>query len=234
MGLCRYCSGTRYDFLVKRFGVSMAMLLGYLRHYRRWNGLPGLTLNEQKALVYKAARDVQFGKARYRYFIEEINGESERWPRLQDALQMADDHLEDDALLVIPTLDGVQFNCSFLETLLHHGPDGRTPIYVCSVWRRPKWFAEGTNYRHRAPWPGWMLTMSQQADDFDERIVGRARARNTAIGDAIRNGLHKARRRGVKLGAARPNSYRFTREQFRKGGRTSADKRRRTAQGPRV
>jgi hypothetical protein len=203
----------------------MPVVVGYLRHYERWNDAPGLTLDAQKELVWQAVRELDFRRPRYRYLVEQRDGQSERWPMLKKAINLANDYAEQGLLVVIPTLDGVQFNSSFLELLVHRGHDERPPVYVCSGWRRPKWFAEDTDYKHRAEGRGWLLSLNDQAEAFEE-MVGRAQSRNRSLRYAITSGLIRARKRGVRLGARRPGSHRFTRAERSKGGQATGQKRR--------
>jgi hypothetical protein len=137
----------------------MPDVVGYLRDYQRWNGKPGLPLQAQKDLVQQVARELDFERPRYRYVVERRDGQSQGWPMLSKAISMARDHAAEGLLVVIPTLDGVQFNMSFLKLLIARHYDDRPPIYVRSGWRRPKWFAEYTNYKYRAEGAGcfpWM------------------------------------------------------------------------------
>jgi hypothetical protein len=203
----------------------MPALVGYLRLYQRWNGAPGLGLDAQKDLVWQAARELEFKRPRYRYLVEQRDGQSQRWPVLRKAIQIANDYAEQGLLVVIPTLDGVQFNTSFLTLLVHHGPDERPPVYVCSGWRRPKRFAEGTNYKYRAEWRGWLLSLNDQGEAFEE-MVTRTGSRNWSLYQAVRNGLLRARKRGVKLGAHRRGCHRFTQAERSRGGQATGQKRR--------
>jgi len=118
-------------------------VVGYLRRYRRWNGRDGLTFGQQRAMVREVAREKGYVRPK-RFLKEEV--EATGWPVLQRAIRMAEDNAEQGLLVVIPTLDGVQFNLSFLKLLL----GGDWPVYVCSGWRSPKVFGRNTNYARRA------------------------------------------------------------------------------------
>jgi hypothetical protein len=217
-------------FLILFLGVLMPCVIGYLRHHKRWNGEPGLGLEAQKELVRQAVRELNFEQPRYRYLVEQRDGQSQGWPALKKAIRLAQDE-EEGLLVVIPTLDGVQFNSSFLGLLVYRGFDERPPIYVCSGWRRPKRFAKDTNFAYRAEWRGWLLSLNDQAEAF-EQVVRRARSRNSSLPNAIRKGLREARKRGVRLGANRPGGHQFTQAEQSKGGQATGQERRRLADAP--
>lgn len=205
----------------------MSCVVGYLRHYRRWNGKPGLTLGEQRALIREVARERKYGRSVGRHFLTEApDGEAMGWPVLHKALRMTEDNLGKDHLLVIPTLDAVQFNLSFLELLI---VGDHWPIYVRSCWRRPKKLGQGTNYRRRDHTLGWLLSEIDKADDFAE-IVKRVRRRNGVLSSSIQAGLRQAATGGVSLGSRRRGSYRFTNDDKSKGGQTTARNRRLAAE----
>jgi hypothetical protein len=143
---------------------------------------------------------------------------------LRKAIRMADENADRGLLVVVPTLDGVQFNLSFLELLVKDN----WPVYVCSGWRSPTIFGRETNYKRRADSLGWLLSLSEEADDFAE-IVMRIRKRNNALCTSIRAGLKKAVARGKRLGAHRKGSYRFTVKELRRGGQETATRRQQTA-----
>jgi len=157
-------------------------------------------------------------------FLEEgVDGEETRWPKLRKAIRMADDNADRDLLVVIPTLDGVQFNLSFLH-VLSGGCDA--PIYVRSGWRRPKIVeAKNTNYERRVDSLGWLLSLGDEAEAFAE-MVSRVRQRDLVLGSSIRAGLKEATRRGVRLGSRRRGSHCFTKGEQSKGGQVTAKKRR--------
>jgi hypothetical protein len=202
----------------------MACVVGYLRHYYRWNGKPGLTLEEQRRLICEIARERKYGRGVGRLFLEEgVDGEETRWPKLRKAIRMADDNADRDLLVVIPTLDGVQFNLSFLQVL---SGGGDAPIYVRSGWRRPKIVeAKNTNYERRFDSLGWLLSLGDEAEAFAE-MVSRVRQRALVLGSFIGAGLKEATRRGVRLGSRRRGSHRFTKAEQSKGGQVTAKKRR--------
>jgi hypothetical protein len=180
-------------------------VVGYLRHYRRWNGRNGLNFEQQRAVVREVACERGYTRPRRYNLKEDVDGEAKGWPILRKAIRMADENEDRDLLVVVPTLDGVQFNLSFLELLVA----GDWPVYVCSGWRSPRIFGRDTNYARRAESLGWLLTIPQEADDFAE-IVMRIRHRNNALCTSVRAGLKKAAARGKRLGAHRKGSYRFT------------------------
>jgi hypothetical protein len=206
----------------------MPALVGYLRHYERWNGEPGLPLKGQKELVRQVAGELDVDHPRFRYVVEQRDGQSEGWPMLTKAITMAHRYAAQGLLVVIPTLDGVQFNISFLNLLVYRGFHDRPPIYVRSGWRRPQWFAEDTNYKYQAEGPGWLLSLNDQGEAF-EQVVRRVQSRNLSLRHAVRNGLLRARERGVRLGGNRPGSHQFTQAEQSKGGQATGQKRRRLA-----
>src|SRR5262249_38132411 len=95
----------------------MATVLGYLRHYRRWDGRPGLSLTEQRKLVGDACRELKYGPdTKRRYLVEDADGEARGWPQLMKSIRWAQNNFGED-LVVVPTLDGLQYNESFLDLL---------------------------------------------------------------------------------------------------------------------
>ncbi len=208
----------------------MACVVGYIRHYYRWNGDPGFTLEEQRKWIRDVAREHGYGREAGRLFLEEgLDGEATRWPKLHKAIRMAEDNVDREILVVIPTLDGVHFNRSFLRTL---SEGCGSPIYVRSGWRRAIIIeAKDTNYESRSKSPGWLLTLEDEAASFAE-MVSRVRQRATNLPSSIRGGLKKARERGVRLGCRRPGSHRFTKTEQSIGGQTTGRKRRQAATEP--
>jgi hypothetical protein len=212
----------------------MPTVYGYLRDYRRWDGSPGHALTAQKAMVTEIIRrlETENGK-RQRYFggrkylVESGIG---HWPVLFEAIQWVREDVRLGALLVIPTLDGVQFNLSFLELLADPECDG-VPICVQSAWRRVRRLGKGTNYEHRFRQDFWMLGHGEQWSNFSE-MVDRVRERNRRLPKAIREGLKQAAARGNPTGAGSPGAHRFTAAEQSKGGRTTAAKRRDSANVP--
>jgi hypothetical protein len=196
---------------------SHGCVVGYLRAYIRWDGSPGLTFDEQRALVREVGRERGYGRGTsYRYVTE-----------LDEALGMAADAIETDRdlLVVIPTLDGLQFNLRFLERLASCRD---RPVYVRSGWRRPKKWAEGTNYEERAQSLGWLLMDRLEANDF-AGIVERVRQRNRALPRSIADGLKEALARGVAFGSKRNHAHHFTKAERCGGGRVTAKLRREAA-----
>jgi hypothetical protein len=214
----------------------MACVVGYLRRYRRWDGSPGLSLDEQRALVRTVAREREYhllGRAvGWQSLIEELDGQAHGWPVLRQAIRRAMDGKDHELMVVVPTLDGVQYNLSFLGLLARSGGlDGPPPVYVYSGWRRPGRLSVGTNYEYRTKSLGWLLTLEDEADAFAE-MVAAVRQRNRALSAAIRGGLARASARGVKLGASRRRSYRLSRADREKGGAATARQRRAKANDP--
>ena len=208
--------------------LRRGMVVGYLRHYRRWDGTPGFTLRQQRAWVREIARERGYESHSGRLYLEEqADGEAMGWPTLQKAIQIAEDNADREILAVIPTLDGVQFNLSFLSRLVA----GNRPVYVRSGWRRPKIIARNTAYAYRSKARGWLLSLAEEADDFAE-IVARVRKRNLALPTAIRVGIRDAIARGVPLGSRQRGTHQLTKADRSKGGQATAKKRRLAANQP--
>jgi hypothetical protein len=193
----------------------MPLVLGYLRQYHRWNGEPGLTIRQQKVLVRKLAKEKGYEGVRSSFFIEDRNGESRGWPDLTKLVRRAEEDVDLGTLAVVPTLDGVQFNLSFLRILA--GTDGA--VFVCSGWRRPGRIGHGTNYSRPSRSAGWLLTLSDERSAFTE-MVERVQVRNNNLGPAISQGIKAT-------GKVRP--CRLTLAQRKCGGRVTAEKRRQAA-----
>lgn len=210
--------------------VGRDIVLGYLRHYRRWNGTPGLTLAEQRALVRKVARATWPDCEKWRFEMEELFGEEFGWPVLKKVIQRAKDDAFLGLLAVIPTLDGVQFNWSFLR-LLADPECVDEPIRVHSAWRRVGVMDKGTDYQYRPKHNFWQFNFPGQWAAFSE-MADRVRQRNEALSDSIQIGLRNAAARGVKLGAHRRGAHRFTRAERREGGSTTALNRQEAANAP--
>ena len=204
-------------------------VLGYLRSYTRKDGSPGQTLEDQRALVNRIARDLGAGIKRD-YWPEAADGAAQGWPFLQYLIQMATDDEGPEVLLVIPTLDGVQFNLSFLEPLAARECEG-APICVRSGWRRGGMLGEDTNYPYRGEYDFWRLSHEEEWSDFS-KMVGRVRRREKGLPGAIKAGIEEAKARGVKIGGQREGSYRFTADERSKGSRVSANRRRLAANVP--
>lgn len=197
----------------------MATVVGYIRHYRRRDGSPGHTPDEQKAWVREIARERDMHRgARWRYMEEWPSGSPGGWPILSEAIEQAE---LQDFLVVVPTLDGVRCDLSFLELLA----DCRFAVYVRCGWRRPGVIAKDTNYKYRSNAAGWLLSRSDEAKAFAEMVARVRRWRHNLAG-RIRAGLARAKEDGKPIGAQREGCYRFTKDQQRQGGKTTADKRR--------
>jgi hypothetical protein len=197
-------------------------ILGYLRHYLRWDGSPGVSVQKQQALV----RMICSGPDEHRqYLCEAIDGEIHKWPALKSAIGRV--NIEDDLTLVIPILDGVQFNLSFLELLERRHENAA--VIVRSGWRRVGVLAKDTNHRHRATRDFWRLWVGYDAVSFGE-LVNRVRKRNQSLSAAIKSGLRIAADSGVRLRS--PNPHRFTAIEQCKGGQRTARKRRLAANEP--
>src|SRR5262249_24366545 len=140
--------------------------------------------------------------------------------------EIAENNDDRNVLAVIPTLDGVQFNLSFLA-LLH----GDRPIYVRSGWRGPKRIGEDPAYMRHAQSLGWILSIADERHDF-AKLVDRVRDRNSLLQRSIREGLKEAAQRGIRLGSRRPGSHQLTTADRRKGGRLTAKNRRLAANAP--
>jgi DNA invertase Pin-like site-specific DNA recombinase len=180
-------------------------VVGYLRHYRRWNGANGLTFKQQRAVVRAVARERGYGRCGRLELKEDLDGEAKGWPILQKAIRMAKENEDQNLLVVVPTLDGVQFNLSFLVLVA-----GDRPVYVCS---------------------GWILSITDERDDFAEMVM-RVAKRNRALPMSIRKGLKQAAARGKRFGSHRRGSHRITVDEQRKGGQATARKRQQAANKP--
>jgi hypothetical protein len=212
----------------------MPTVYGYLRDYRRWNGSPGQARDAQKAMVVEIIRKLETDNGKHqrhfggrKYLVESGNGP---WPVLVRAIQRVREDGRLGALLVIPTLDGVQFNLSFLKLLADPDCSG-VPICVQSAWRRVRKLGIGTNYEHRSRQDFWMLGSSEQWSNFSD-MVDRVRERNRRLPEAISEGLRQAAARGDPTGAGSPGAHRFTAAEQSRGGRSTAAKRRASANAP--
>lgn len=203
----------------------MATVLGYLRQYRRWNGEPGLSLDEQKALVRTMAAERGYGQGRqlpcrWSYVTEDPAGARAGWPALQTALQRAYEDYEADFMLVIPTLDGVQFNLPFLNLLIgSYGlvcvRSGYRPTTIMDVNDRLEW------HQYPSRYGGWLLSNGEERSPFADLVEG-VRKRAYRLSRSIAEGLKRATSRGVQLGGRRRGSYRLTRAEKSEGGQVSA------------
>lgn len=203
----------------------MAKTWGYLRHYTRWNGSPGLSLREQKDLTIQLLHDLGYRPVRPRYRIEEADGKENGngWPAFRNMVEEYKLEASDDDVIVIPTLDGVQFNRSFLTRVMASASN-EVPICVRSGWRRVGTLYEGSNHETRSSEDIWKLAALEYMTAF-ERMVKALRRRTLALSETIKKGLKAAARRGVLLGGQREARHRFTMEERSAGGRSTASAR---------
>ena len=194
----------------------MTAVIGYLRRYNRWDGTPGATIEEQKAAVRRIIHELdwrddvslEIERPAYRY---EIEG-NDRWLLLNYLIGhwLVDDNSRSGRVLVIPTLDGVTRNLSFLEILAD--PDCRTAaIVVC----------DGETI--------WDLGQTDQFDRFAAKVE-KLKKQQKASPALIKAGLKRAKEHGTPLGGRCPGAHRFTAEEQAKGRRASAERRKRTAE----
>ncbi len=94
--------------------VCVSVVVGYLRHYRRWDGTPGKSLAEQRGLVNQLVHELarcgdgrSYTGIKRTYFVEERDGEARGWPTLKKAIYHATDYGLQGLLVVIPTLGRV-------------------------------------------------------------------------------------------------------------------------------
>ena len=106
----------------------MPLILGYLRTYKRWNGDRGLTSEQQKEIVNRIAHKLDGGEGPYyvgrSYHTETAGGAKSGWPVLKKLVKRAREDAELGTVLVIPTLDGVRLNATFLGLLAARECDG--------------------------------------------------------------------------------------------------------------
>jgi hypothetical protein len=222
MPFWEYWVSVRYrKYRIICLGASMP-ILGYLRHYLRWDGSPGTSVQKQQALVRMTCPDRDEHR---QYTCEAIDGEIHKWPALKSAIGLV--NVEDDLTLVVPTLDGVQFNLPFLELLERRHENAS--VIVRSGWRRVGVLAKDTNHWHRATRDFWRLSVGYDAVSFGE-MVNRVRKRNQSLSAAIKSGLRIAADSGVRLRSRNP--HRFTANEQCKGGQRTARKRRLAANEP--
>lgn len=207
--------------------VCVSVVVGYLRHYRRWDETPGKSLAEQRDLVnqvvHKLARcrDGRAYTGRKRtYIVESRSGEAMEWPTLQEAIYRATDEGVPDLLVVIPTLDGVQFNLSFLKLLTDPKCDAKR-ICVNSGWRRVRMLAQETNHKHVSQYPFWCFVDGCSFTDF-ENMVERVRQRNKSLPSSVKAGMREAAERGVRLGSQCCGTHMFTDAERSDGGLETA------------
>jgi hypothetical protein len=159
--------------------------------------------------------------------VEDADGEARDWPQLMRSIRWAQNDFEQDNLVVVPTLDGLQYNESFLDLL-----GGDWPLYVLSGWRRPpRVYAKDTNDKYSGERLGWLLLDTHAGGAFRE-MVANIRRRNRSLSDSIRKGLQEAAARDVSLGAGRPGAHQFTADERLRGGRASACQRQKLANQP--
>ena len=131
------CSSVRYKAHLMQRAVFMAKILGYLRKYTRWDGKPGLSFEKQKQWVERIAQRLEEVDREYydgrSFHREAADGPSKGWPVLKKLIEQVRGDAGVDNILVIPTLERVRFNPSFLELLLAHD-DAHICLY--SGWRR--------------------------------------------------------------------------------------------------
>jgi len=199
---------------------------GYLRSYKRWNGEPGLSFAKQRALVRRIAEE-RLDVCERPCCHKETD--TDRWTVLRDRVKRAteDAHLDDEDaelgdVLIIPTLDGVRSNLSFLEILADYECNGAL-ICIYRGWDVTAKLRSMRNY--------WDLTEGAHWSAFNEMLM-RAKSGQRGFSQAIKDGLRRAKDRGVPLGARQPGAHRFTAEEVKRGGRTTAQRRRAKANEP--
>lgn len=215
----------------------MNSVVAYLRHYERANGLPGLSLSQQREYVNQMVRQINSHRnvkakisTKRIYHIEAIDGQARGWPKLKAVIARAMGDADLGLFAIIPTLDGVQYNVSFLELLAGAAAmDAR--IFVRSGWRRPSVLDRRTDERLRLDRDYWILSSSNERAAFVE-MVSTVRQRNKSLGKTIRAGISEAVSQGVPFGAQCPGAHRFTTEEQGKGGRTTARRRQLSANDP--
>jgi hypothetical protein len=197
---------------------------GYLRSYTRRNGEPGLSLAQQRALARRIAEERLSQDLPWRYHEETDTG----WPVLREQVMLARvdadprEDAEPDDVLIIPTLDGVRLNLSFLKILADNKCNG-APICIFLGWDVTAKLQSKRNY--------WDLTDGAHWSAFNEMLM-RAKSGQRGFSQAIKDGLRRAKDRGVPLGARQPGAHRFTAEEVKRGGRTTAQRRRAKANEP--
>jgi hypothetical protein len=125
-------------------------------------------------------------------------------------------------VLIIPTLDGVRSNLSFLEILADYECNGAL-ICIYRGWDVTAKLRSMRNY--------WDLTEGAHWSAFNEMLT-RAKWRQRGLSQKIKDGLRRAADNGVALGARHPDAHRFTADEVRRGGRTTAERRRAKANEP--
>lgn len=192
----------------------MAVIYGYLRVCRRSDSSRGMSLNAQKKMVLKMissiAMDSELDEFRHRQLIFKTErGAVSHWPYWRVLSRLFELAAEDgaEATIIIPTLDGVQWNSMFLEMLLH----AEVSIYVRSGWRK----RDARDY--------WELGDHEAEDQEDfKKIIERVLYREARLSSTTKLGLKAAKEAGTLLGAQNPNAHKFTDAERSKGSRRSA------------
>jgi hypothetical protein len=205
----------------------MPTVFGYLRSFKAQSGKQGVSLEEQKEMVRRLARELLGGGPGYYnrrcYITEHQHGRNRGWPVLREMIRRAidDADINPEDAFIIPTLDGVQSDLSFLNILC--GDDCRdAPIIICS--------AKVATSRLRATRNYWFFSRDGNAE-FVEKVENIVRKRH-ALSESIKAGIREAAERGEPIGAQRRGAHRFTETEHKKGGSVSAKKRRLAANKP--
>jgi hypothetical protein len=211
-----------------RKGRIVPLTLGYLRRYTRWNGDPGVTLRQQREKVTRISHWIFERKrgVRIAYYTEAADGAQNGWPVLRELMTTClEEPSTSNAIIVIPTLDGVRFNTLFLE-LLKQYEFREAPAIVFSGVSPSK-----RKSRRLADQQSWNLDHLDGWLAFQKMIEGiQDRRRNLSKG--IKAGLRNAAARGEPLGAQRGGAHRFSLVERIKGGRATAVKRQSEANEP--
>ena len=86
----------------------MQKILGYLRHYQRWDGRPGVSIKEQRSMINWIARTIEEGDelfATRRIYREEAG---KGWPILRKLVEWASEDLVHDYRDVILQATGAR------------------------------------------------------------------------------------------------------------------------------
>src|SRR5262245_41084058 len=102
----------------------MCKVVGYIRHYSMLDGKAAVCPGKQKRRVREIASRFGYGPpwTHWCYRCETSSGWLDDWPVLQEVINEAKchevgPHSDPDFLAVIPTLNGVEHDISFLELL---------------------------------------------------------------------------------------------------------------------
>jgi hypothetical protein len=203
----------------------MQKILGYLRHYVRWDGRPGVSIKEQRSMINWIARTIEEGDelfaTRRIYHVEAGKG----WSILRKLVEWASED-PDCVFLIVPTLDGVRFNLSFLQILV-----SKQDASICVYGGRLKNFTQPKTRHFREMRDYWFLHRSDHWSAFNasvERITWQQRY----LPEAISGGIRRASESGILMGGARKGAYKFKKSDLRKGGETTARSRRIAANEP--